>query len=234
MIVFDNVVKRYPGGQEALSGVSFELQRGEMAFLTGHSGAGKSTLLKLITLIERCTRGQIVVDGQNLARITPSRIPYLRRRIGIIFQDHRLLMDRTVFDNVALPLVIGGMRHQEIARRVRAALDKVGLLDKERAYPITLSGGEQQRVGIARAVVHKPAILLADEPTGNLDKHTAAQVFALLQELNREYGVSVLMVTHDLELARRMDRVLAMDDGRLREISLDSADGAGAAADRHE
>lgn len=215
MIVFDNVVKRYPGGQEALSGVSFELQRGEMAFLTGHSGAGKSTLLKLITLIERCTRGQIVVDGQNLARITPSRIPYLRRRIGIIFQDHRLLMDRTVFDNVALPLVIGGMRHQEIARRVRAALDKVGLLDKERAYPITLSGGEQQRVGIARAVVHKPAILLADEPTGNLDPELSETIMRLFERFHQA-GVTVLIASHNLDLIVRMRRrMLVLHRGRL-------------------
>ncbi|MFA7095634.1 MAG: cell division ATP-binding protein FtsE [Gammaproteobacteria bacterium] len=215
MIVFDNVVKRYPGGQEALSGVSFELQRGEMAFLTGHSGAGKSTLLKLITLIERCTRGQVVVDGQNLARVTSARIPYLRRRIGIIFQDHRLLMDRTVFDNVALPLVIGGMRHQEIARRVRAALDKVGLLDKEKAYPVTLSGGEQQRVGIARAVVHKPTILLADEPTGNLDPELSETIMRLFERFHQA-GVTVLIASHNLDLIVRMQRrMLVLHRGRL-------------------
>ena len=169
MIRFDNISKRYPGGFEALSNVSFHLHEGAMAFLTGHSGAGKSTLLKLIALIERTTRGQLFVDGQNVSNISARRIPYVRRKIGFIFQDHNLLFDRTVFDNVALPLVISGYRHQEIGRRVRAALDKVGLLSKEKLLPITLSGGEQQRVGIARAVVNKPMLLLADEPTGNLD-----------------------------------------------------------------
>lgn len=215
MIVFDNVTKRYPGGHEALSEVSFELQRGEMAFLTGHSGAGKSTLLKLITLIERCTRGQIIVEGQNLTRLSPGRVPYLRRHIGIIFQDHRLLMDRTVFDNVALPLVIAGMRHQEIARRVRAALDRVGLLDKEKAYPITLSGGEQQRVGIARAVVHKPSILLADEPTGNLDPELSEDIMRLFGRF-QQVGVTVLIASHNLGLIARMNhRILALRQGRL-------------------
>lgn len=215
MIVFDNVTKRYPGGYEALSGVSLELQRGEMAFLTGHSGAGKSTLLKLITLIERCTRGQIIVDGQNLARLSSGRVPYLRRRIGVIFQDHRLLMDRTVFDNVALPLVIAGMRHQEIARRVRAALDRVGLLDKEKAYPVTLSGGEQQRVGIARAVVHKPSILLADEPTGNLDPELSEDIMRLFGRF-QQVGVTVLIASHNLGLIARMNhRILVLRQGRL-------------------
>ncbi len=215
MIVFDNVTKRYPGGHEALNGVSFELQRGEMVFLTGHSGAGKSTLLKLITLIERCTRGQIIVDSQNLTRLSPSRVPYLRRRIGVIFQDHRLLMDRTVFDNVALPLVIAGMRHQETARRVRAALDRVGLLDKEKAYPITLSGGEQQRVGIARAVVHKPSILLADEPTGNLDPELSEDIMHLFGRF-QQVGVTVLIASHNLGLIARMNhRILVLRQGRL-------------------
>jgi len=169
MITFIQASKRYPGGHDALLNVSFELQQGEMAFLTGHSGAGKSTLLKLIALIERTSRGQVLINGENTAKVKRRRIPYFRRNIGIIFQDHQLLFDRTVYDNVALPLVIAGYPSSEIGRRVRAALDKVGLLNKEKSYPITLSGGEQQRVGIARAVVNKPALLLADEPTGNLD-----------------------------------------------------------------
>jgi cell division transport system ATP-binding protein len=215
LITFDHVTKRYPGGQEALSGVSFRLERGEMAFLTGRSGAGKSTLLKLIALIERCTRGQIVVDGENLARVGRARVPYLRRRIGIIFQDHRLLMDRTVFDNVALPLVIAGAARAEIGRRVRAALDNVGLLERERHYPIALSGGEQQRVGIARAVASRPPVLLADEPTGNLDPELAREIMDLFARLN-QVGVTVLIATHNLELiARRSHRILTLDQGRL-------------------
>jgi cell division transport system ATP-binding protein len=169
MIRFNDVYKRYENRHEALSGLSFHLKNGEMAFLTGHSGAGKSTLLKLIALIERSTHGQVVVNNQNLTHLPKSKIPYYRRQIGLVFQDHNLLHDRTVFDNVALPLVIAGENHREIGRRVRAALDKVGLLGKERNLPIALSGGEQQRVGIARAVVNRPPILLADEPTGNLD-----------------------------------------------------------------
>ena len=169
MIQFTDVYKRYANRHEALSGLSFELQQGEMAFLTGHSGAGKSTLLKLIALIERSTHGQVFVNGQNLSRLKKGKIPFYRRQIGLVFQDHNLLHDRTVFDNVALPLVIAGESHREIGRRVRASLDKVGLLSKERQLPIALSGGEQQRVGIARAVVSRPPILLADEPTGNLD-----------------------------------------------------------------
>ncbi len=164
MIHFDNVTKRYPGGHEGLSNVSFHIEPGEMVFLTGHSGAGKSTLLKLIGLLERSTRGQVRVGERNLTRLKRRHIPYHRRDVGMIFQDHRLLHDRTVFDNIAMPLVVAGLGHQEIGRRVRAALDKVGLLSKERVYPITLSGGEQQRVGIARAVVSKPPLVLADEP----------------------------------------------------------------------
>ncbi len=215
MIRFDNVSKRYPGGHEALRDVSFELARGEMAFLTGHSGAGKSTLLRLIALLERPTRGQVVLDGENLGRVRRSRIPYVRRRMGIIFQDFRLLHDRTVFDNVALPLVIEGHPHAEIARRVRAALDKVGLLERERMLPITLSGGEQQRVGIARAVVHKPALLLADEPTGNLDPDLSREIMELFAEFNR-VGVTVLIASHDLELVRALGRrVLRLSAGRL-------------------
>ena len=215
MIRFDNVSKRYPGGFEALSNVSLELGYGEMAFLTGHSGAGKSTLLKLIALIERITGGQLYLDGQNVSRIGKRRIPYIRRKIGFIFQDHHLLFDRTVFDNVALPLVISGYRHQEIGRRVRAALDKVGLLNKERVYPITLSGGEQQRVGIARAVVNKPMLLLADEPTGNLDPELSREVMGLFELFNR-VGVSVLVASHDIGLISGLHHpVITLDHGRL-------------------
>jgi cell division transport system ATP-binding protein len=191
MIRFDEVQKRYPGGHEALKGVTFAIDKGELVFLTGHSGAGKSTLLKLIALIERVSHGQVVVDGENLTRMRRARVPYLRRRLGIIFQDHHLLYDRTVFDNVALPLVISGVPHVEVGRRVRAALDKVGLLGKERLYPITLSGGEQQRVGIARAVVHKPVLLIADEPTGNLDPDLAREIMQLFLLFN-QVGVTVL------------------------------------------
>jgi cell division transport system ATP-binding protein len=215
MIIFNNVSKRYPSGYEALKQVSFHLKAGEMAFLTGHSGAGKSTLLRLIALIERNTTGQIVVGGQHLGRLPTHRIPYLRRRIGMIFQDHRLLFDRTVFDNVALPLVIGGFRQPEIRRRVRAALDKVGLLDKEKSYPITLSGGEQQRVGIARAVVNKPAILLADEPTGNLDPTLAKDIMNLFVHFN-QVGVTVLVATHAVGLVKHIKcRMLILQHGSL-------------------
>ena len=215
MIRFDNVSKRYPGGHEALSNVSLQMEDGAMAFLTGHSGAGKSTLLKLIAMIERVTRGQVFVDGQNVSRIGKRRIPYIRRKIGFIFQDHHLLFDRTVFDNVALPLIIAGYRHQDIARRVRAALDKVGLLSKERLYPITLSGGEQQRVGIARAVVNKPRLLLADEPTGNLDPDLSREIMNLFAEFN-DVGVNVLIASHDIALIEQMDYpVLVLENGKL-------------------
>jgi cell division transport system ATP-binding protein len=215
MIRFDHVSKRYPGGREALSDLSFHLRPGEMSFLTGHSGAGKSTLLKLVALIERASGGQVLVGGQNLAKVKRRRIPYHRRNIGIIFQDHQLLFDRTVFDNVALPLVITGLGHREIARRVRAALDKVGLLDKEKRHPISLSGGEQQRVGIARAVVHKPPLLLADEPTGNLDPQLSREIMGLFEEFNR-VGVAVLVASHDIDLIRRLPhRILHLSQGRL-------------------
>jgi cell division transport system ATP-binding protein len=215
MIQFDNVSKRYPGGFEALSNVNFHLEAGSMAFLTGHSGAGKSTLLKLIAVIENATSGQVFVDGQNVARIGRRGIPFLRRKIGFIFQDHHLLFDRTVFDNVALPLIIAGYGRQEIGRRVRAALDKVGLLSKERLYPITLSGGEQQRVGIARAVVNKPLLLLADEPTGNLDPDLSREVMDLFALFNR-VGVSVLIASHDVALIDQFQYpVIKLDHGRL-------------------
>ena len=215
MIRFDNVSKRYPGGFEALSNISFHMEKGAMAFMTGHSGAGKSTLLKLVALIERATRGQLFLDGQNVTRISRRRIPYLRRKIGFIFQEHHLLFDRTVYDNVALPLIIAGYRHQEVGRRVRAALDKVGLLNKDRLYPITLSGGEQQRVGIARAVVNKPLLLLADEPTGNLDPELSREIMALFALFNN-VGVSVLIASHDIPLIQELDYpVLALDHGHL-------------------
>ncbi|GBE11435.1 cell division ATP-binding protein FtsE [bacterium BMS3Bbin12] len=215
MIRFDNVGKRYPGGHEALAEVSFRLERGEMAFLTGPSGAGKSTLLRLIALIERPTRGQVLLDGENLGRVRRRRVPYVRRRMGIIFQDYRLLHERTVFDNVALPLVIEGYPPAEIARRVRAALDKVGLLGRERMLPVTLSGGEQQRVSIARAVVHKPPLLLADEPTGNLDPDLSREIMELFEQFH-QVGVTVLIASHDLDLIRSMDhRVLRLRAGRL-------------------
>jgi len=215
MIRFANVCKRYPQRGDALQGVSFHLAAGAMAFLTGHSGAGKSTLLKLIALLERATRGQLFVDGENLSRAPRRRIPMVRRKIGMIFQNHHLLFDRTVFDNVALPLVIAGYRHQEIGRRVRASLDKVGLLGKEKVLPITLSGGEQQRVGIARAVVNKPLVLLADEPTGNLDPDLSRDIMHLFEQFN-QVGVTVLIASHDLELISRMPYPrLQLENGRL-------------------
>ena len=223
MIRFDNVSKRFPGGFEALTNISLELEDGAMAFLTGHSGAGKSTLLKLIAMIERATRGQVFVDGQNVSRIGRRRIPYIRRKIGFIFQNHHLLFDRTVFDNVALPLIIAGYRHQEVGRRARAALDKVGLLDKERLYPITLSGGEQQRVGIARAVVNKPLLLLADEPTGNLDPELSREIMNLFALFN-QVGVTVLIASHDVALIEQLEYpVITLDHGRLQHTGRASA-----------
>ncbi|MBK1672686.1 cell division ATP-binding protein FtsE [Ectothiorhodospira shaposhnikovii] len=216
MILLRNVTKRYPNGHEALSRINLSLDRGAMAFLTGHSGAGKSTLLKLISLIERPSRGQIVVNGQNLESLSARQVPYFRRQIGIIFQDHHLLHDRSVFDNVALPLVIQGYRQQEIARRVRAALDKVGLLHKENAEPVTLSTGEQQRVGIARAVVHKPAILLADEPTGNLDPHLSREIMQLFLRFN-QVGTTVMIASHDLNLISSLGKPMVhLHEGRLQ------------------
>jgi cell division transport system ATP-binding protein len=220
MIRFDQVTKRYPGRKEALSNVSFEIDDGEMVFLTGHSGAGKSTLLKLIALLDRATRGTVIVDGRNLAGVRRGGIPNHRRHIGIIFQDHKLLADRTVFDNVALPLVVAGVGHLETKRRVRAALDKVGLLDKERVSPVGLSGGEQQRVGIARAVVHKPPLLIADEPTGNLDPELSLEIMKLFSLFN-EVGVTVLIASHDHRLIARMGRrLLSLEQGRMVEGKL--------------
>lgn len=215
MIRFSEVYKRYPNQHEALSGLSFELDKGEMAFLTGHSGAGKSTLLKLIALIERSSHGQVWVNNQNLTRLPKWKVPYYRRKIGLVFQDHNLLHDRTVFDNVALPLIIAGENHREIGRRVRAALDKVGLLGKERSLPIALSGGEQQRVGIARAVVNRPPVLLADEPTGNLDPELSREIMHLFEQFN-QVGVTVFIATHDLELIHSMPyRRITLEQGRL-------------------
>lgn len=215
MIHFDNVSKRYANGFDALKHVSFTLSKGEMAFLTGHSGAGKSSLLKLIMLMERPSHGKVMIAGQNIIRLSRRKIPFLRRSMGVIFQDPRLLQDANVFDNVALPLVIAGFRHQEIAKRVRAALDKVGLLSKERYFPAALSGGEQQRVGIARAVVHKPAILLADEPTGNLDPELSAEIMHLFEQFN-QVGVSLLIASHDLALISRMNhRILTLHQGSM-------------------
>ena len=215
MISFQHVSKRYAGGVQALSDVSFELGAGEMAFLTGRSGAGKSTLLKLIALLERPSRGQVVFDGRNVGKISRRQIPYLRRRIGVIFQDHRLLSDKRVFDNVALPLMIAGVSFGDIQRRVRAALDKVGLLDKEKMYPPMLSGGEQQRVGIARAIIARPPVLLADEPTGNLDPGLSAELMQTFLQLNQS-GVTVLIASHDLALIKRLgQRVLVLDQGAI-------------------
>ena len=215
MLRFDDVGKRYPSGQDALKGLSFNIEAGEMVFLTGRSGAGKSTLLKLIMLMERPSEGQVFVRQQNLNRIQGRQIAHHRRHVGVVFQNHQLLFDRSVFDNVALPLRISGYHPRELARRVRAALDKVGLLDKEKQNPITLSGGEQQRVGIARAVVNKPPLLLADEPTGNLDPGLSADIMRLFMQFN-SVGVTVLIASHDLHLIERMQkRVLTLADGQL-------------------
>lgn len=215
MINFQHVTKRYESGYEALREVTFQLNEGDMAFLTGHSGAGKSTLLKIIAMIEKPTRGQALLNRINLNTITRFRVPFIRRNIGIIFQDHQLLFDRTVFDNVSLPLMIQGYRHQEISRRTRAALDKVGLLHKEKSMPITLSGGEQQRVGIARAVVHKPMLLLADEPTGNLDPVLSREIMQIFVDFNH-VGVSVLVASHDLSLIDELGKPrLTLNKGML-------------------
>lgn len=215
MISFSAVSKRYPGGQDALRGVSFSLEAGELAFVTGPSGAGKSTLLKLIPAIERPTSGSVVVNGQNVGALKRAAVPYLRRNLGLVFQDHKLLYDRTVYDNVMLPLSFGTLSPRDAARRVRAALDKVGLLARERANPIQLSGGEQQRLAIARAVVNRPAVLVADEPTANLDDESAGRVVDILLSFN-QVGVTLLVATHDQGLvARHGRRVLQLAAGRL-------------------
>ena len=215
MINIVNVSKRYPETGDVLRNVSFHLQRGEMAFLTGHSGAGKSTLLRLISVTERCSRGQILVDEQDLSSAKDSQVPYIRRKMGFIYQDYKLLQDRTVFDNVALPLVIAGYSHHEVTRRVRASLDKVSLNGKEKKYPFALSGGEQQRVGIARAVVNKPPIIIADEPTGNLDPALSAEIMTLFEQF-QQVGVTILIASHDISLITKLNhRVLKLDHGQL-------------------
>jgi cell division transport system ATP-binding protein len=221
VIRFDHVWKRYPNGREAVSDLTLDIGRGEMAFLTGHSGAGKSTLLKLIALIERPTRGALIVNGQNTTTLPRSKIPAFRRQIGIVFQDHKLLMDRPVYDNVGLPLVIAGVPEKEIGKRVRAALDQVGLLGRERNRPIELSTGEQQRVGIARAIIGKPALLIADEPTGNLDPDLAVEIMNIFKRFN-DVGVTVLIASHDFHLIERYG---------VRRVILEGGRVAGAAAE---
>jgi len=215
MIRFEHVSKRYPNGREALANLSFEIAAGEMVFVTGRSGAGKSSVLKLIALLERPTRGAVTVNGANTARVPLRRIPLFRRRIGVVFQDHRLLMDRPVFDNVALPLIVADTSFREIDKRVRAALDQVGLLGRERAAPLELSVGEQQRVGIARAIVSKPPLLVADEPTGNLDATLAGEVMGLFRRFN-DVGVTVLIATHDQHLVQALGRrQIVLEGGRV-------------------
>jgi cell division transport system ATP-binding protein len=216
-IVLSGVSKRYPGGHDALANISLTVETGELVFITGHSGAGKSTLLKLMVAIERPTSGSVIVNGQNIGTLRARGIPFLRRNFGLVFQDHKLLFDRNAFENVMLPLDITGFDRREAARRARAALDKVGLLHKEKARPITLSGGEQQRLCIARAIVHRPAVLLADEPTGNLDAEYAAEIGTLFSEFN-QVGVTVVLATHDAQLAARLNpRVVTIRGGRLVE-----------------
>lgn len=215
MINFVNVSKRYPETGDVLRNVSFHLKRGEIAFLTGHSGAGKSTLLRLIAAMEKSSRGQVLLDGQDIGHTKESQLPYIRRKMGFIYQDYKLLQDRTVFDNVALPLIIAGFGHHEITRRVRAALDKVSLNGKEKKYPFALSGGEQQRVGIARAVVNKPPIIIADEPTGNLDPDLSEEIMFLFGQF-QQVGVTVLIASHDISLITQLNhRVLKLDHGQL-------------------
>ena len=215
MISFSQVSKRYPGGLEALRGVTLTIERSEMVFITGPSGAGKSTVLKLMAAIERPTSGSVLVNNQNIGRLRARAVPFLRRNFGLIFQDHKLLFDRTAFDNVMLPLAITGFERREAGRRVRAALDKVGLLPKEKAYPVRLSGGEQQRLAIARAIVHRPAVLLADEPTGNLDAAYALEIGELFRSFN-QVGVTVVIATHDESLAARLKpRRIGLREGKV-------------------
>ena len=216
MIRLEDVTKRFPSGHDALKNLSLQVDKGEMVFVTGHSGAGKSTLLRLIALIDRPTSGQIIVDGQNTRRVTRRRIPAYRRQIGIVFQDHKLLYDRPVFDNVALPLVIAGVGHREAARKVRAALDQVSLLNKEKQFPETLSSGEQQRVGIARAIVSRPKLLIADEPTGNLDPDLSLEVMRIFRRFN-EVGVTLLIASHDIALIDQLGcRRIPLANGSLQ------------------
>jgi len=216
MILFERVTKRYPNGREGLRAASFSIDRGEMVFLTGRSGAGKSTVLKLIAMLERPTRGTVVVNGQNLAALRSRHLPAYRRTLGVVFQDHRLLDDRPVFDNVALPLVVAGASQTDMGNRVRAALDQVGLLGKERMLPVELSVGEQQRVGIARAVVAKPSVLIADEPTGNLDPALALEVMKVFKRF-QDVGVTVIIATHDLHVVHEFgQRTIVLDDGQIQ------------------
>ena len=216
MIEFTHVGKRYPGGTEALLGINMEIGQGEMVFLTGHSGAGKSTLLRLISLIERPTRGSITVNGREVSKLPHRSIPYYRRKLGVIFQDHRLLPERSVFNNVALPLQICGTDPRTIGKRVRAALDKVGLLHKEKALPDMLSSGQQQRVGIARAVVNRPSILLADEPTGNLDPELSEEIMQLFVDFN-QVGVTLLIASHDQHLIGHFSKnIIELENGQIK------------------
>ena len=216
MIRLDKITKLYQGGREALREVSLDINPGEMIFLTGHSGAGKSTILKLLALVERPTRGQLLVDGRNIGRLTAGEIPAYRRQVGMVFQDHKLLEDRSAFDNVSLPLIIAGLARREIDKRARAALDQVGLLDKERQSPRNLSAGEQQRVGIARAVVARPRLLIADEPTGNLDAALSLEIMQLFRRFN-DVGVTMVIATHDLALARQINgRHVLLNQGEIR------------------
>ncbi|MEO1956763.1 MAG: cell division ATP-binding protein FtsE [Methylophilaceae bacterium] len=214
MIVLDNVTKRYPGSQEALSNVSFSIEQGEMVYVTGHSGAGKSTLLKLVAAIERPSNGTVLINDQNISKLSESTLPYVRRKFGLVFQDHKLLYDRNCYHNVALPLAINGITGADAGKRIRAALDKVGLLNKEKSMPITLSGGEQQRLAIARAVVSRPSILIADEPTGNLDKNYADDILTLFSAF-QQVGVTVIIATHALLSTANEHKVLHLDHGRL-------------------
>lgn len=215
MISFNNVYKRFPDGFDALKKIAFTIEAGEMVFFTGHSGAGKSTLLRLIAAIERPTSGDIVVGGQHINQLKKSAVPFLRRNIGLVFQDHKILFDRNVFDNVMLPLQISNFDPAMTARRVRAALDKVGLLKKEKAWPITLSGGERQRLCIARAIVHRPSILIADEPTGNLDADYARDIMNMFISFH-QVGVTVLIATHDRTLLNDSPhRILTLNQGQL-------------------
>ena len=215
MIRLENVTKRFPGGQEALSGLDLTIDTGEMAFVTGHSGAGKSTLLRLIALIERPTSGHVIVDGRNTAKVRRRKIPAYRREIGMVFQDHKLLYDRSVAENVALPLIIAGVNRRDAGRRVRAALEQVGLLHKEKRNPETLSAGEQQRVGIARAIAPRPKLLIADEPTGNLDPELSLEVMRVFRRFN-EFGVTLLIASHDTDLIDKLGcRRIELADGRI-------------------
>lgn len=224
MIVFDKVTKRYPSSHEALTDVSFSIERGDMVYVTGHSGAGKSTLLKLIATIERPTNGTVLINNQNVSKLKDATLPFMRRQFGMVFQDHKLLYDRNCYHNVALPLAINGITGAEAGKRIRAALDKVGLLAKEKAMPITLSGGEQQRLAIARAVVSRPSILIADEPTGNLDKNYAVDILKLFNAF-QQVGVTVIIATHDaLGQAILENKVLHLNQGKLASIVFDNTE----------